>query len=145
MAKITASRTIRAPREEVFAVTADLEDHADVVPRVTDVEFLTEQRWGAGTRARQTNGAGRRRSTAELEITESEHPGRFRLVADERGSTWDRTLTYLTTRDGTELHLQVDVRPRTVLARLTNRFRLGSATRDLEDELDAVVAHFEPR
>ena len=67
MTRIEASRTIRAPREEVFDLTTTIEDYADVVPTIVDVEVLTEQRSGPGTRFRETRRAGRRAVTSEHE------------------------------------------------------------------------------
>lgn len=144
MAKIEASRTIRAPREEVFDVTAHIDNYVDVVPEITEVEFLTERRIGAGTRFRETRRFGRRAATTELEVTEYERPNRVRLVADEGGTIWDTTYTYLTTRDGTDIHLSMDVRPHTLLARLTSRLVRRLVVQGMERDLDAVRAHFEP-
>lgn len=144
MAKIEARRTIRAPREEVFEVTAHIEGYADVVAEITGVEFLSEQRTGVGTRFRETRQSGRRSASTELEVTEYDRPARIRLVADEGGSTWDTTYTYLTSREGTELHLLMDVRPHSIRARILSRFIRGMVRRALERDLDAVQRHFEP-
>lgn len=143
MARIETTRSIRAPREEVFGTTADIENLAEVVRDITAVEFLNGPREGVGTRFRRTRSSGRRTATVELHVTEYQHPIKVRMVTDRRGATWDTTYTYLNTRDGTDVHLQLDVHPRTFLARLTNRFVRGSVLRSAEDELDTVKAHLE--
>ncbi len=143
MAMIETKRTIRAPREAVFEVSAHIEGYAEIIPEITEVEFLTEQRVGVGTRFRETRRAGRRAATTELAVTEYEPPTRVRLVADAGGTTWDTLFTYLTTREGTEIHLRMDVRPRTLLARLTTRFMTGFVVRGIESDLDAIKRHFE--
>lgn len=143
MKRIETTRSIKAPREEVFDTTAHVEDYAEVIPDITAVEFLTEQRVGTGTRFLETRRMGRRSATTELEVTEYRRPTRIRLVADEGGTIWDSTLTYLSTRDGTDIHLQMDVRPHTILARLLGRFVRSSVIHGVERDLDAVKAHFE--
>ena len=129
MKRVETTRSIRAPREEVFDTTAHIEDYSYVIPHIVDVEFLTEQRSGVGTRFRETRKMGRRKATTELEVTEYEHPNRVRMVADEGGTLWDTTFTYLNTREGTDIHLQMDVRPHSILARLLNRFIMGTVVR----------------
>ncbi|MEL6983441.1 MAG: SRPBCC family protein [Actinomycetota bacterium] len=143
MAKIEVSRTIRAPREEVFDLTTTIEDYADVVPAIVDVQILTEQRNGAGTRFREVRRNGRRPSASELEVTEFDHPARVRMVADGRTTRRETTLTYLNTRDGTDVHLAVDVRPSGLLGRVRSWFVRDPLPRDLEADLDALKAHFE--
>jgi hypothetical protein len=143
MARIETTRSIRAPREEVFGTTANIEGLAEVVTDITAVEFLTGQREGVGTRFRSTRTTGRRTATVELQVTEYQRPIKVRMVTDRRGTTWDSTYTYLNTRDGTDVHLQLDVRPNTFLARLTSRFVQGSVLRSAEGDLDTVKAHLE--
>lgn len=108
MAKIEVSRTIRAPREEVFDLTtAAIEDDA------------------------------------ELEVTEIDHPARVRTVTAGRATRRETTFTYLNTRDGTDVHLAVVVRPSGLLGRIRSWFVRDPLPRDLEADLDAVQAHFE--
>ena len=145
MAKIEVSLTIRAPREEVFDLTTTVEDYAEVVPTIVGVEFLTEQRSGPGTRFRETRRLGRRATTSELEVADFDQPARVRLVAERAGARRETTLTYLNTRDGTDLHLLVDVRPRSVLARVRSWFVRDPLAKDVEAELDAIEAYFERR
>jgi uncharacterized protein YndB with AHSA1/START domain len=143
MMRIETTRSIRAPREEVFDATAHIEHYAEVIPAITGVEFLTEQRVGRGTRFRETRRMGRRSATTELEVTDYERPTRVRMVADAGGTVWDTTFTYLNTTGGTDIHLQMDARPHTIPARLLARFFRRAVIRGLEGDLDAVKAHFE--
>lgn len=143
MTKIEVSRTIRAPREEVFDLTTTIEDYAEVVPAIVDVQFLTTKRNGPGTRFREVRRTGRRPSATEQEVTEFDQPTRVRMVADGRTTRRETTLTYLNTQDGTDVHLAVDVRPSGVLGRVRSWFVRDPLPRDLEADLDAVKAHFE--
>ncbi|MFT7665336.1 MAG: ribosome-associated toxin RatA of RatAB toxin-antitoxin module [Planctomycetota bacterium] len=44
------SLTIKAPIEKIFAVIADVEGFQTIVPEIVNVEFLSEQKSGVGTR-----------------------------------------------------------------------------------------------
>ncbi len=80
---------------------------------------------------------------AEMEVTEVDHPARVRMVAAGRATRREMTFTYLNTREGTDVHLAVDVRPSGVLGRIRSWFVRDPLPRDLEADLDAVQAHFE--
>ncbi|MEL7155904.1 MAG: SRPBCC family protein, partial [Actinomycetota bacterium] len=105
MTVTTVSRTINAPAEHVFDVVAHIENFSRAVPTITDVEFLTDQRRGVGTRFRETRVMGRRQASTELEVTEYEGGRRIRLVADEGGSIWDSVFTTEPDGEGTRLEL----------------------------------------
>lgn len=144
MARIESKRTIKAPREEVFDVTAHIENYADVIPAIVDVEFLSEERSGVGTRFKETRQMGRRKGSSTLEVTEYDRPNRIRLVSDQGGVRWDTTFSYLTTEAGTDLHMVMDIKPQSWFGRFTARTARGIVTKALEADLDAVATHFEP-
>ena len=50
MTRVTATETIDAPAETVFAAMTEIERFPDFSEDVLRVEFLTEQRSGPGTR-----------------------------------------------------------------------------------------------
>ena len=54
MAWASAKRMIDAPVEEVFNTVAHIEAFRNALPHIIDVEFLTDQQTGAGTRFRET-------------------------------------------------------------------------------------------
>jgi uncharacterized membrane protein len=143
MARIETRRTIRAPREELFDTTAHIEEYAEVIPHITKVEFLTDQRVGVGTRFKETRQMGRRSATTELEVAEYERPDRVRMVSDAGGTMWDTTFTYTSTQAGTDVHLVMDIRPHTFLARIVTPFIKGSVGKAVQADLDAVKRHFE--
>jgi uncharacterized protein YndB with AHSA1/START domain len=143
MARIETQRTIRAPREELFDATAHIEEYAEVIPHITAVEFLTDQRVGAGTRFRETRQMGRRSATTELEVTEYERPARVRLVSEAGGATWDTTFVYTNTEAGTDVHMVMDIQPRTFLARIVTPLIKGSVAKAVGADIDAVKQHFE--
>ena len=50
MQPIRFSRTIAAPLDVVFRTVSDVKNFREAVPHIVDVEFVTEQQIGAGTR-----------------------------------------------------------------------------------------------
>lgn len=143
MREVKVQRTIRAPREEVFEVTAHIEHYAEVIPGITGVEFLSDQRTGEGTVFRETRRMGKRSATTELEVTGYDPPKMTRIVSDEGGTIWDTIYTYAPTEDGTELTMVMEIRPHTFLARLTAPIAQRMVTKAIEADMDAVKAHCE--
>ncbi len=145
MRKVEAHRTIRAAREEVFAVTAHIERYAEIIPNITDVEFLSEQKTGAGTRFKETRQIGKRSGTTELEVTEYQPPEMVRIVSDQGGTIWDTTYTYQPSDGGTELTMIMDIRPYKLLAKLTTPLIYKMISKAIESDMDAVKEHCENR
>lgn len=143
MQKVEARRLIRAPREEVFDVTAHIERYADIIPNITKVEFLSEQKTGAGTRFKETRRIGKRSGSTELEVTEYRRPEMVRLVSDQGGTIWDTTYTYEQVDGGTDLTMIMDIRPYKLMAKLTTRLVHKMVSRAIESDMDAVKAHCE--
>lgn len=63
MRPITASRTINAPLDLVFRSVSDVCILQKAIPRITDVEFLSDQRQGPGTHFRETRIINQKRQT----------------------------------------------------------------------------------
>ena len=145
MRQVTAERTIGAPREAVFDVTAHIENYAEVVPTITAARYLGQQRTGVGTRFRETRANGRRSASTVLEVTEYRPPDHVRFVSDAGGTIWDTEYRYTSTDAGTELQLVMDIKPYRLLARLTTPFVQRSVARAVEADLDAVKRHCEGR
>lgn len=87
--------------------------------------------------------SGGRESSVVLEVTEYAEDESVRLISDSHGALWDSTFT-VRTRDGaTELTLNMDARPHTLLARLTVPLTRGIVKKALEEDLDAVKEYCE--
>lgn len=143
MTVTTVSRTIKAPVERVFDAVAHIENFSEAVSTITNVEFLSEQRRGVGTRFRETRVMGRREATTELEVTEYEPGERIRLMAEEGGSTWDSVFTTKADDDGTLLELTMVATPHTMAARLLNPLTKGMVAKAIRGDMDAVKAYCE--
>lgn len=143
MTETYASCLVRAPVGTVFDVVAHIEKLTAAVPTITNVEFLTEQHRGVGTRFRETRVMGRREATTELEVTEYEPGERIRLLADEGGSTWDSTFTTTAEAEGTRLGLRMVATPYTLSARVLNPLTKSIVAKAVRGDLEAVKAYCE--
>jgi uncharacterized protein YndB with AHSA1/START domain len=143
MAWTTAKRMIDAPVEMVFNTVAHIEEFRKALPYVVDVEFLTEQHTGVGTRFRETRLMQGKRHVTELEVTEYEPYRRVRLVTDTNGTIWD-TVFSVDDRDGlTRLELAMDANAHKLTARLVNPLIKGFVQYAIDGDLDRVKKYCE--
>ncbi len=146
MATTEVQRTIDAPVADVFDTVAHIDRYAKAIPHITDVEFLTDQREGVGTRFTETRVLRGRQASSTLEVTEYVEDERVRLVSDEGGTIWDTVFTVepvVGEPERTELKLVMDARPYTFVARILNPLTKGIIRRAIEGDMDAVKAHCE--
>ncbi|MEM9616059.1 MAG: SRPBCC family protein [Actinomycetota bacterium] len=143
MTTTTMSYVIDAPVEEVFDVVAHIENFSKAVPAIADVEFISEQRSGVGTRFRETRVMGRREATSELEVTEYEEGSLIRLVAEEGGSTWDSRFTTTAEGESTRLDFTMVATPHTFAARILDPLTKGIVAKAIRGDMEAVKAYCE--
>lgn len=141
MTTITVERSIQAPAEAVFAAVAEVEDLPEVVPEVTDVEFVTEATSGVGTRFVETRRQAGRDFVTELEITEHEPPRRVRMVAENRGTVWDTRFEIEDHGEGVLLRATLEARAEKITTRLRNKAMAPLLRKATQAHLDAVKAH----
>lgn len=145
MTRTTVSTTILAPVDAVFGLIADPVNYTRAVPQITNVEFLTEQRSGVGTRFRETREMGSREAATELEVIEYVKNERVRMVSDAGGTIWDSVFTVTPTGDGgaTELQLVMEARPYRLLARVVVPLTKRIVAKAVTGDMDAVKAYLE--
>jgi len=143
MAKISAARKINAPIEEVFDVVAHIENFSKAVPHITDVEFLTEEHRGVGTKFKETREMRGREASTELEVTEYMANERVRMVSDTGGAVWDTVFQMRPVDGGTQLGMIMDARPHSLFARITTPIFKGMIGKAVEADMDAVKAYCE--
>jgi len=141
--RYSVTRQIQAPIELVFSRISDIERFAEVNEHIVEIEFLTEQRSGVGTRFKETREMNGRRSTTTLELTEYVENDRVRLVADQGGAIWD-TVMSVTEKDGaTELRMVMDARPYKLMARIVTPLIKGMVTRAVVADMDGLKTNCE--
>jgi len=144
MNRIHISRTIAAPAGLVFQTVSDVRNFREAVPHITHVEFLSDQQSGAGTRFRETRVMHGRKQTVELEVAEYMENDRVRMVSDAGGATWDTMFSVSACSDRMAdmaiLEMEMEITPRTLLARLMTPLIRGMVVKGVEADMDAVKA-----
>lgn len=143
MATTHVTRQIAAPPARVFDVVAHIENFADVIPEIVNVEFITDSHRGVGTRFRETRLMKKRQATTTLEVTEYVDNERIRLVADEGGTVWDTVFTVAPVADGTRLDMTMEARPHKLLARLMNPLIAPMIRKAVEKDMDRTKQYCE--
>lgn len=138
MSQIVITRMIKAPVDRVFATVADIRNYANAVPAITEVDILTEQETGVGTRFREARWMKNREVATELEVTEYVENERVRLIADSHGAVWDSVFTVRPADGGTELVLTMESRAGGLIPRILNWLMSGMYRKALGQEMDAV-------
>jgi carbon monoxide dehydrogenase subunit G len=143
MTQMSTSRKIAAPPERVFDTVAHIENFSKAIPGIINVEFLTDQRVGVGTRFRETRLMKGREASTELEVTEYEPHERIRLVADEGGTVWDTVFEVSAVGDGSTVSMVMDARPHTRFAKVTTPLMKRMIAKVVEGDMDAVKEYCE--
>jgi hypothetical protein len=107
----SATRSIAAAPELVFDVIAHIENFSEAIPHIINVQFLTEQHRGVGTRFSETRLMRGREATTTLEVIEYEAPTLVRLVSDSGGAIWDTVFSVTDEGEGALLTMVMEARP----------------------------------
>ncbi len=144
MSRTTVRRTIDAPVDRVFDAVAHIESFKQASPSIKEIEFLTEEKRGVGTRFRETRVMNGREASTELEVKEYVPNERVRMVSDTGGTIWDTVFTVSPSgAESSELEMVMDARPHKFIARLVNPLIKGMVTRAIESDMDAVKQYCE--
>ena len=143
MSRITVTRSIEAPVETVFQTVSDISNFRKAIPHITDVQFLTDQRSGVGTRFRETRSMKGRQHATELEVTEYQPNDRVRMVADSHGTVWDTVFEVVPNGSGADLSMVMDARAYKLIPKLLNPLMKGFVAKAVEADMDAVKSYCE--
>jgi len=143
MTTVSTTRQIAAPLARVFEILSNAEVFSEAVPQILNVEFLSEQKRGVGTRFRETRDMNGKEVQTELEITELVENDRIRMVSDQGGTIWDTLFTVEDAGEYTVMTMTMDCRPYRLLARLLNLVIMGMVRKAVESDMDAVKAYCE--
>ncbi|MCA8997918.1 MAG: SRPBCC family protein [Planctomycetaceae bacterium] len=145
MKPVTALRWINAPLEQVFQTVADISTYANAVPHIVRVEFLTDQRFGVGTRFRETRVMNGKEASTGLEVMELVDNEHIRLVSDAGGTVWDSTFRVKSDGQHTELRLTMEIRPYRLLAKWLIPLIRKTVIQGVENDMDCVKRFCEQR
>jgi uncharacterized protein YndB with AHSA1/START domain len=145
MKSIQISRTIAAPLAQVFQAVSDVRNFREAVPHITQVEFLSDQKVGVGTRFRETRLMNGREHTVELEVAEYAENDRVRMISDAGGTIWDTIFTVSEGPNNVTLEMQMDIKPHTLLARIMTPLIRKMVVKGVESDMDSIKAFCESK
>ncbi|MCB2199128.1 SRPBCC family protein [bacterium] len=143
MSRITLTKSIDAPLELVFRTIAHIEEFAEAVPEIVNVEFLSAERTGVGTKFRETRHIRKREASTILEVTEYEENEHVRIVSEVSGTIWDTIFRVRQQAGGTLLSMEMEARTDKVINKILNTLFGGIIKRAIAADLDAVKAFCE--
>lgn len=138
MTTLRASRDINAPLDLVFKTVSEINNFRKAIPHIIDVEFVTEQQSGVGTRFKETREMNGRKATTELEVTELEPNRHVRIVSEAGGTLWDTVFSVQQEGDATRLEMVMEATPKSIAGKLSLPLIKGMIQRALEADMDAV-------
>lgn len=136
-------KQIAAPQDVVFEAVSNINRFAEIIPDIVNVEFLTEQHVGVGTRFRETRDMNGRKATVELEVTEYDAPEHCRILSDTNGCVWDTIFTVTSAGAGSQLEMKMEARPYRLLARILNLLIRSMIAKAVESDMEHVRLHCE--
>lgn len=137
--KVTATKTVDAPRERVFDVFADIAAVEDRVEGITKVDILSDVRSGLGTRWRETRVMMGKEATEEMEMVEFSPPSRYVVTAASRGNEYRSVYDFADKGTGTEVTMVFEGTPVSLGAKLMAPLMLlfaGASRKMLEADMD---------
>lgn len=140
---IAETRRIKAPIEKVFRTLASVEHFSEAVEGIEKIEFLSESKYGAGTRFRETRIMNGREASTELEVTELVENDYVRIVSDAGGTLWDTVFKVDPKGEEVEMTMQMDVRPHDLFAKFLTPLILNMVGNAVASDMDAVKQHCE--
>lgn len=146
MSRVTVTRQIAAPVDQVFARASDFADAARFISAILRVEMLTDGPVGVGTRFRETRRMFGREASEEMQVSVFEPPRRYVLDAQSHGCHYRSELTFTPKDGGTEVAMSFEATPLTTLSKILSFLTLPlmrsavvkACSQDLDD-LKAVL------
>ncbi|MEM8736413.1 MAG: SRPBCC family protein [Planctomycetota bacterium] len=141
--RVESTERIQADNQFVFQTISEIENYSQAVPAIQNVEFLTEQRVGQGTKFRETRTMNGREAKATLEVTEYSPPDSIRIISHEGGTTWDTLFEVVGDSQACTLTLCMDATPHHIFAKLLTPAILGMVRNGIEGDMQAVKEYCE--
>lgn len=143
MSRIRVTKSISAPVDIVFNTISDIRQFSEAVPGIVDIEILTDQKIGVGTRFRETRLMNGKETSTELEVTDYSKNEFIRIVAESNGTVWDSLFTVKEQNGKTQLELVMDADSNRLLPKLVNLMMKRVMKNALEKDMEAVRAYCE--
>ncbi len=139
MKPVTVTASIAAVPDRVYETIVDVELLPKTSPDTVSVEFLGEQRTGAGTRFLETRRMGKQSEQFELELTECDPSARTaRFVCDHGGVVWDTTMEVAPDGDGSRVQFTMSALTDSTMKRLIFTLMRGVFRKAMNRQVDAL-------
>jgi carbon monoxide dehydrogenase subunit G len=116
--KILASCKVNAPKAKCFEVFSDLENLSKWVTAIQNIELLTDNKIGKGTRFKETRIMFGKESSEVMEITLFEPADHFREEASSDGLHYISDWRFLEVDEHTVVTVTFTIEARTIMAKL---------------------------
>ncbi|MEM7561087.1 MAG: SRPBCC family protein [Planctomycetota bacterium] len=143
MKTVETTRTITAPLATVFETISDVRNFRKAVPHIINIEFLTEQQQGTGTRFNETRVMNGKEHTVELEVADFVENESVRMVSLAGGTKWDTTFTVRENQGSVEMKMVMLVEPQNMMAKMMVPMILGMVRKGVEADMDSVKTYCE--
>lgn len=142
MTQVTVQTTIRAPRNSVFSVFANIVGAVESVPSIKRCEMLTEGAVGVGTRWKETREIFGQQHTEEMEIVDFVPQSRYAVATHSHGTHYETQFIFQQEEEGTQVTMIFSTFPQTLLAKAMGFFMgfmmTGAVRRLLEEDLESL-------
>jgi len=108
MTTVTVASTVAAPVERVFDVFTDLEQAAERVSNIQEIEVLTTGGFELGTRWLETRTVLGKLDSAEMEVTAYERNHSYTITHHKAGSRIDTMFTFEPLELGTGTRVRIE-------------------------------------
>ena len=139
---LSLSRRIPATQQEVWDVISDIAGCADHISGIVEVELLTSEPVGVGTRWKETRLLLGRRTSEEMSMTTFEPPLRYVVEAEACGARFVSELRCEPDGEGaTMLSMTMKTTPITFLARLMKpiaKLTMATSRKMIEQDLEDI-------
>jgi len=143
MPEVRAEHIINAPVSFVFDVIAHVENFQKAVRHIINIEYLTDQRKGVGTRFRETRLMKKREMSTTIEVAQYKLNESVRMISDEGGTIWDSLFETHPEGNSTRLTLVMEARPHKFLAKIVTPLIIGMVSKAVESDMLAIKAYCE--
>lgn len=140
------NRTVNAPLANVFQIYSDIGNAAERIDGIENIEILTDEPIGKGTRFRETRIMFGRSSTEEMEITEFEPNKKYTVEAFSCGAHFQTIFRFQPNGDATNVEVELNTRNISWFAKLMSPLGFlmaGSMKKMFESDLDQLKQYCE--
>lgn len=144
--EIRITRLIAAPVDLTFQVFSDVENIAERIEGITQLEVLSEVKHGVGTRWRETRVMFGQAATEVMEISAFQPNQSYEVVAASHGTRYHSRYTFTEKDGGTHVEMVFTGTPVSFMAKLMAPVGLlmkGSTQKALEADMDDLKAFCE--